>query len=101
MRYHRAWAAGLLIAAVVFGCGPAKELPDETPESTDRGQDSAAAPEAVPTKSDPAAVEIVDRAIKAHTQNNPSLLAKGKVSRVMASGDVKLPAGLIPTRRSF
>ena len=36
-------------------------------------------------------MEIVDRAIKAHTQNNPSLLAKGKISRVTANGTMKLP----------
>jgi hypothetical protein len=101
MRYHRAWAVGLLVAAVVFGCGPAKELPDETPVSTDRGHDPGSGPESVPAKSDPAAVEIVDRAVKAHTQNNPGLLAKGKVSRMTAGGNVKLPAGMVPTRRGF
>jgi hypothetical protein len=106
MRYPRAWAAGTLVAAIVFGCGPAKELPDEIvrPTDNDRGQDGKIA---VPEKSDPAALEIVDRAIKAHTHNNRSLLAKGKISQVLATGTIKLPiqegGALVPlqSRRTF
>jgi hypothetical protein len=90
MRHFKAWLAVSLTAAVVIGCGPGKQLPDEVPHgSTER---TAGEPKTnVPTTSDPAAKAIVDRAIKAHTQNNPSLLAKGKISKVTAVGTILLP----------
>src|SRR5262245_3595802 len=92
MRHFRAWAAGALAAAVVIGCGPGKQLPDEVPKSNTTERTTAEPKEKIPTVSDPAAKEIVDRAIKAFTQNNPDLLAKGKLSKVTANGTVKLPA---------
>ena len=107
MRHFRAWAAGGLIAAIVLGCGPAKELPDETPRSTENGRGGGESKIAVPEKSDPAALEIVDRAIKAHTNNNRALLAKGKTSRVTANGTVKLTVTEggnlipVPSHRTF
>jgi hypothetical protein len=90
MRHFRAWAAGGLVTAIVLGCGPAKELPDEIPKSTENGRAAGEGKAAVPEKSDPAALEIVDRAIKAHTNSNRTLLAKGKSSRVVANGTIKL-----------
>jgi hypothetical protein len=93
MRYPRAWAAGALIAAIVIGCGPAKELPDDVPKSTANSGGPGESRDVVPEKSDPAALEIVDRAIKAHTKSNPVLLARGKISRSTANGTVKLHVG--------
>lgn len=107
MRHFRAWTAGGLIAAIVLGCGPAKELPDETPRSTEDGRGGGESKIAVPEKSDPAALEIVDRAIKAHTNSNRALLARGKTSRVTANGTVKLTVTEggnlipVPSHRTF
>jgi len=92
MRHFSAWAAGALAAAIIIGCGPGKQLPDEVPKSNTTERTTTEPKEKVPTVSDPAAKEIVDRAIKACTQNNPDLLAKGKLSKVTANGTVKLPA---------
>jgi hypothetical protein len=99
MRFPCAWATGVFIAAIVIGCGPGKELPDEIPKSSENGQGGGEVVEAVPAKSDPAAVEIAERAIKAHTQNNPTLLPRGRISRVTAEGMMKLPIG--PDRESI
>lgn len=90
MRYLGTCAGGLLVAAVVIGCGPGKELPDEIPRSTGPSRNAAETKEKIPTTSDPAAVEVVERAIKSHTQNNPSLLAKAKISKITAKGSIKL-----------
>jgi hypothetical protein len=107
MRHLLAWAAGAIIAGIVIGCGPAKELPDDIPRSTDNGRGEGDDRESVPEKSDPAALEIVERAIKAHTQNNPTLLEKGKISRLTADGTIKIPVGeesqmqLVSGQRTF
>jgi hypothetical protein len=107
MRHLRAWAAGVLIAAIVICCGPAKELPDDIPRSTENGRGDGDDRESVPEKSDPAALEIVERAFKAHSQGNRSQLAKGKISKVTANGTIKLAVSEggslvpVPSRRTF
>ena len=96
MRYYSAWAAGGLVAAVIIGCVPGKELPDDIPRP--KGDDQAPKKK-IPTESDPVAKEIVDRGIKAYTQNNPSMLGKGKISRVTANGTMQLsptPGEFVP-----
>jgi len=107
MRNLLAWAVGLFAASILIGCGPAKELPDEIPKSTETGSATTESREKSPEVSDPAAVEIIEHAVKAHTQNNLSLLTKGKISRMVASGTVKLPFGPggerihVPAQRTF
>jgi hypothetical protein len=86
-----AFVAALAVgAAVAFGCGPAKELPDEVPKSPEPGEQQAAA---APKTSEPAAKEYVEKAVRAYTGGKPELLAKGKVARVSLKGRVLLPAG--------
>ena len=99
MRHLRTGAAGAIAAAILIGCGPGKELPDERARTTGTERGPADHKEMVPTQSDPAAVAIVERAIKSHTQNNPALLEKGKISRVTAKGTIKL-GGERPTSSS-
>jgi len=100
MRYLRTWMGGALAAAVLLGCGPGKELPDEVPRSAANNQGPADAKDKIPPTSDPAAVEVVERAIKSHTQSNPSLLAKAKVSKVTAKGSIKMGGdSLTPSSR--
>ncbi|MCI0701267.1 MAG: hypothetical protein L0241_09335 [Planctomycetia bacterium] len=70
-----------MTVAVVIGCGPAKELPDEVPK-----HDGPAVEAPLPDKSDPAAEEVVKRAVKAFTGGKPELLVKGKVSRNTVKG---------------
>lgn len=89
MRYYSAWTAAGLLAAIALGCGPGKELPEDITHS--RGTEQTPKKK-IPTESDPVAREIVDRAIKAHTQNNPGALAKAKISKMTANGFVKLPS---------
>lgn len=69
-------------AAVVLGCGPAKELPDEIP----KGPDSTEQAPAVPRTSDPAAKAYIEKAVKAYTGAKPDLVAKGKASRLVLKG---------------
>ena len=88
---HHAWSALALASAVLIGCGPGKELPDEVPKSKGGEQGSTEPKEQIPKESDPAAKEIVERAIKAHTQNNRGLLETGKISKSTATGTIKLP----------
>ncbi len=88
MRYYCAWITGGLVAAVIIGCGPGKELPDDIPRVKEVEQPK----KKIPTESDPVAKEIADRAIKAHTQGNSSLLAKGKTSKMAANGILKVPS---------
>jgi hypothetical protein len=105
MRHYSLWAVAVLVAAVVIGCGPGKHLPDDIPDP--KGPEQTEPQIKVPAVSDPAAKEIVERAIKAHTQGNPSLLAKGKLSRSTANGTIKLAVGPqqevapVPTQRAF
>ena len=72
----------LVAAAVVVGCGPAKELPDEVPA----GPDTSEKPAAVPAVSEPAAKAYVEKAVKAYSGGKPEQVAKGKVSRLVLKG---------------
>jgi hypothetical protein len=89
MRYVRVLFIGAMIAAIAFGCGPAKELPDEVPQvkkTTGIPPDPhGKAPEA----SEPEAKAIVDRAVKAITQNRIEVQAKARICRVVANGKMK------------
>lgn len=107
MRYFKSWAVGVLAAAIVLGCGPAKELPDETPAPRQTSSKPVEPGLKVPTVSDADAKAYIDRAIKVFTQDDPSRLTKGKQSKSTCSGSMKLPIdpsmGLasVPTDRSF
>jgi hypothetical protein len=107
MRSYGICAAGAMVAAILIGCGPGKELPDEIPRSTSNGSGPMENKEPIPTSSDPLAREIVDRAIKAHTQNDPSRLAQGKISKMTADGSILLPNArtqqeeMVPTHMTF
>jgi hypothetical protein len=85
-------ACGLVVAAaVVVGCGPAKQLPDVVP--TQRGP-SQKAPDPfgpAPAQSDPAAKAALDRAVSAITAGDPKRLGKAKVSRATLQGFIELP----------
>lgn len=93
MHHLRAGVSGLLAAAILIGCGPGKELPDEIPKSTANTNTPTEVKEKVPATSDPAAVEIVERAINAHTRNNRAALEKAKLSKLVADGSIVLPLG--------
>src|SRR5262249_42626098 len=85
-------AAGLgLLAAVVVGCGPAKELPEIVPTQRGSGQLSADPFGPAPAQSDPAAKAVLDRAVKAITGDDPKPLEKAQVSRGTAHGSRHLP----------
>lgn len=107
MRYYGMWAAGAMVAAILIGCGPGKELPDETPRSSLNGSGPMESKEPIPTSSDPLAREIVDRAINAQTQNDPRRLEQGKISKLTADGTIMLPIGAaqeeiaVPSQRTF
>ena len=95
MRHLRAWAVGAFIAAILIGCGPAKELPDETPRSTDNGRGDGDDRDTVPEKSDPAALENVtqpkDRAGEtAHGVDS----VDDDLRQLLRLHDVSSPAGL-------
>ena len=55
------WIVLVVAAGVVVGCGPAKELPDEVPRTTEPTEK----PLAVPAASEPAAKALADRALQA------------------------------------
>jgi hypothetical protein len=77
-------------AAVAFGCGPAKDLPDEVPgKSPEPTHQPAEAPKA----SDPAAKAYVEKALNAFTGNKPELVGKGKVARAVYKGKMLMPVG--------
>lgn len=75
-------------AAVAFGCGPAKELPDEIPS---RSPEPTQEPAATPRASEPAAKEYLEKAVRAFTGNKPELVEKGKVARVALKGKMVIP----------
>ncbi|HEY1190367.1 MAG TPA: hypothetical protein VGE74_22225 [Gemmata sp.] len=72
-----------LLAALLAGCGPEKELPTDVPKA-----DGGAVQPTVPLKSDPEAVATIDRAVKALTGGKPELLAKGKACRLTLKGQM-------------
>jgi hypothetical protein len=79
----------VVVAAVIVGCGPAKELPDEIP----KGPEHTEKPGAVPTTSEPAAKAYLDKAVKAYTGGKPELVAKGAVNRLKLAGTLRDPGG--------
>ena len=81
--------AGVL-TAVVIGCGPGKELPDQVPTTAAKREPPSDPLGAVPGTSDPAAKAIIDRAVKAITQDKPERLEKVKVSSAAYKGGVLL-----------
>ncbi|MCE9565702.1 MAG: hypothetical protein K8U57_27070 [Planctomycetes bacterium] len=76
----------ILLAAVVIGCGPGKELPDAVIRPKDvsgpKGDQNT-----TPTTSDPEAKAVVERAIKAITENDPTRLSKAKTAKVAYQGE--------------
>lgn len=85
---HLSMSAVILFTAVILGCGPGKELPTEV-----RSKDSSTSSDpngTPPAASDPAAKAVLERAVKAITENDPTRLAKGKVAKVTYQGGIKL-----------
>jgi hypothetical protein len=73
--------AGIVLTAAVIGCGEGKKLPDEVvkPQTT-----RSVPPDPLgkaPAASEPEAKAVLDRAVKAITQGDPSRLAKARVAR--------------------
>ena len=90
MRQFSVCAAGVLVAAVI-GCGPAKELPGTVPErkvETGPGPDPFGP---APAASDQAAKVILERAVKAITENVPGGVAKAKAASATFAGRLMRP----------
>lgn len=83
------WAALATTVAVIVGCGPTKELPDEIPKAP---ESTTPAP-AVPKVSEPAAKAYIEKAVKAYTGGKPELVAKGIASRVTLKGKMSYSTG--------
>jgi len=79
----------IVLVAIVFGCGPGKELPTEVVHPNEQSGPGADPNGTPPAVSDPAAKAILDRAIKSITENDPGRLAKGKVAKVTYQGGIK------------
>lgn len=95
-----AWVALAAVAAVVGGCGPAKELPSA--EDVVKPVDSADKPTAVPAASDPKAKEYVEKVVNVFTGGKPELVAKGKVSRLALKGHLaRQDVGKADTKRTI
>lgn len=92
MRHFSACAVGVVVAAVI-GCGPGKELPDAVPDrKPEVGSGAGTDPFGpAPAASDPAAKDVLARAVKAVTENVPGGLDKAKVSRVILKGSLQRP----------
>jgi hypothetical protein len=85
MRYFIACALAGSIA-VVIGCGPGKELPEDVPV---RQETYVAPPDPegkAPQASSAAAAAIADRTVKAITQDRVEMQAKARICRVTAQG---------------
>jgi hypothetical protein len=81
---------GLVLGLAVFvGCGPEKELPKEITIST--GRERISSP--VPPTSEPDALKITEKAIRAATDGHPERLERGKVSKVQSEGDIEWVVG--------
>ena len=85
------WAALVVVAAAIVGCGPAKELPDEEP----KGAAPVKQAHAVPAASEAAAKKMIEQAVREVTGGQPDRLAKAKTSRVFAKGDYIYPNGVV------
>lgn len=98
------WVSVLFVAAGVAllttGCGGSeKVLPSVVPENTDKSGPGAGV--AVPEKSEPAAVAVVERAVKAATDGNAARVERAKVNRLKMKGTVMGPAGPVPAKRKL
>jgi len=82
-------SAVILLTAVVIGCGPGKELPDAVPRPKEVVGPASDPHGTAPTTSDPEAKAVVDRAIKAITENDPTRLAKAKTAKVVYQGAIQ------------
>lgn len=93
MRTSGVWGTWL-VAVVVAGCGPVKELPDEVP----RPEEPTAPAEAdeIPERSEPAAREAAERAVRAITGGNPARLARLRYAVLSYRGSVVLPTSPLP-----
>jgi hypothetical protein len=85
-----AWVLGVFVALLI-GCSPAKELPDEVPKAAPKSEPPGDPLGKIPEASDPAAKAVVDRAIKAITQGDPSKLVKAKISIAKFVGTFQYP----------
>lgn len=90
--------SAVAVVTAVPGCGgTGKELPKVVPIGPD---DKVAAPAVkVPEKSEPEALAVVAKAVKAATDGHPERLEKAKVSRVTLKGEVIHPNGPMATAR--
>jgi hypothetical protein len=79
----------VVAAALVVGCGPPKEYPVVTPREESRPEQT----QGPPTASEPAAKEVLDRAVNVATNGKPELLARGKANRTFEKGRMYLPLG--------
>lgn len=86
MSRRAAWVGLAAVAAVVLGCGPGKELPDDI-KIGEPGEKAIT----IPGASEPAAKEYVEKALKAFTGGKPERAAKAKVSRVVLKGTMLQP----------
>src|SRR5215213_5849969 len=99
MTRRAAWVVFATVAAVGFGCTPAKELPSE--EEVVKPADAGEKPVTVPAASEPKAKEYVEKAVKAFTAGKPELVAKGRASRSVLKGHViRQDIGAVETVRT-
>jgi len=94
------WVSVLFVAATAAfaaGCGGSgKELPKEVNQDTEKAAPAAVV---VPAKSEPAAVEVVERAVKAATDGNPARLERAKVNRLKLKGFIVAPGRPLSSNR--
>jgi hypothetical protein len=91
MRRATGLGAGLVLGLAVFaGCGPEKQLPTSLPDSSEK--DTPKAPQ-IPTKSEPEAVKLVDRCVKAATDGHPERLERAKAVTQSAKGAFRRETG--------
>jgi hypothetical protein len=90
--YRLSICAAAFLAAVVIGCGPAKEMPDQVPTTAAKREPPPDPLGPVPASSEPAAKAVLERAVKAITQDKPERLEKAKVSIAIYKGVVFLPS---------
>lgn len=83
--------AAVSLSALLTGCGPEKQLPDLP--VAEGGGSAQPAQKGVPAKSDPEAVAVVEKAVKALTGGKPELLTKGKFCRYELKGTMDIGAG--------
>ncbi len=99
----QSFPVGILAAAAVLaalpGCGGSgKELPKVVEVRDEKGD---APTVTVPTKSEAAAVAVVERAIKVATDGHPERIEKAKTNRVAMKGVVIRPTGPVATIRKI